>query len=278
MLYLINNILNRLKIYLFIYIKEEINDIIELVIKMFFRRKAILMIHGFVGGTYDYGMLPTELELVRRFDVYTFTLPGHEKLIVKDVKHTDWIKAAEDQIELLIKNHYKTIYVIGHSMGGVIAAHLAAKYKQVKKLVLAAPAFRYFYFKEGKVNIKGFNETIKNMPNMFKNMGTEKVLERIAKTPIPTMLEFTKLVNTLEQDVKNITCPVLTIRGTLDKVVPYEGVDYVYNNLNTKTNILYNIKDVTHDCFTKQRSEELNLIIKTFLKKNQRRKKEIINI
>ena len=186
------------------------------------------MIHGFVGGIYDYGSLPTELELIRKFDVFTFTLPGHEKLIVKDVNHTDWIKAAEEQIELLINNNYKTIYVIGHSMGGVLAAHLASKYKQVKKLVLAAPAFRYFYFKEGKVNIKGFNETIKNMPTMFKNMGTEKVLERIAKTPITTMLEFTKLVNTLEQDVKNITCPVLTIRGLDDKVVPSEGTDFVY--------------------------------------------------
>ena len=245
---------------------------------MCFRRKAILMIHGFVGGTYDYDILPTELELINNFDVFTFTLPGHERLIVKDVKHTDWIKSAEDEIELLINNNYKTIYVIGHSMGGVLAAHLASKYKQVKKLVLAAPAFRYFYFKDGKVNIKGFNETIKNMPSMFKNMGTEKVLERIAKTPIPTMLEFTKLVNTLENDVNKITCPVLTIHGTEDKVVPEEGTNYVYNNLNTNTNILYNIKDVTHDCFTKKRKEEVNKLIITFLKKHPKRKKEIINI
>lgn len=245
---------------------------------MCFRRKAILMIHGFVGGIYDYGNLPNELELVRKFDVFTFTLPGHEKLIVKDAKHTDWIKSAEDQIETLIKNNYKTIYVIGHSMGGVLAAHLAKKYKQVKKLVLVAPAFRYFYFKDGKVNIKGFNETIKNIPSMFKNMGTEKVLERITKTPITTMLEFTKLVSNLEKDIKEVTCPVLTIRGTEDKVVPIESVDYIYNNLNTKTNILYNIKDITHDCFLHKRNEELNQIIISFLKKRQHSKKEIINI
>lgn len=245
---------------------------------MCFRRKAILMIHGFVGGIYDYGNLPFELELIRKFDVFTFTLPGHEKVIVKDVKYTDWIKEAENQIEMLINHNYKEIYVIGHSMGGVIAAHLASKYKQVKKLVLAAPAFRYFYFKDGKVNIKGFNETIKNMPEMFRNMGTEKVLERITKTPIPTMLEFTKLVSNLENDLKNITCPVLTIRGLEDKVVPVEGTEYVYNNLNTKTNILYNIKDVTHDCFMHKRKEELQQIIITFLKKKQHSKKEIINI
>ena len=245
---------------------------------MCFKRKAILMIHGFVGGTYDFGLLPNELELIRNFDVFTFTLPGHENLIVKDVKYTDWIKSAEEQIEMLINNHYKTIYVIGHSMGGVLATHLACKYKQVKKLVLASPAFRYFYFKDGKVNIKGFNETIKNIPDMFKNMGTEKVLERIAKTPIPTMLEFTKLINTEEGKIKEVNCPVIAIRGTEDKVVPIESVEYIYNNLNTKTNILYNIKDVTHDCFTKKRNEEINKIIISFLKKKPLKKKEIINI
>ena len=245
---------------------------------MCFKRKAILMIHGFVGGIYDYGSLPNELELIKKFDVFTFTLPGHEKLIVKDVKYTDWIKEAENQIEILINHNYKDIYVIGHSMGGVIAAHLASKYKEVKKLVLVAPAFRYFYFKDGKVNIKGFNETIKNMPEMFKNMGTEKVLERITKTPIPTMLEFTKLVSNYENDIKNISCPVLTIHGLEDKVVPQESTDLVYNNLNSKTNILYNIKEVTHDCFIHKRNEELKQIIITFLKKKQHHKKEIINI
>lgn len=245
---------------------------------MCFRRKAILMIHGFVGGIYDYGALPNELELVRKFDVFIFTLPGHEKLIVRDAKHTDWIKSAEDQIENLIRHNYKTIYVVGHSMGGVLGAHLAKKYKQVKKLVLVAPAFRYFCFKDGKVNIKGLSETIKNIPSVFKNVGTEKSLEQIAKTPITTMIEFTKLVSKLENEIKEVTCPVLTIRGTNDKIVPAESVEYIYNNLNTKTNILYNMKDITHDCFINKRSEELNTIVINFLKKRQHSKKEIINI
>ena len=53
---------------------------------MCFRRKAILFVHGFVGGVYDYNNYPNELEIYRNFDVYTFTLPGHDKLIVKGVK------------------------------------------------------------------------------------------------------------------------------------------------------------------------------------------------
>ena len=245
---------------------------------MCFRRKAILLIHGFVGGNYDYGNFQNELEYIRNFDVFTFTLPSHDKVIVKDVKYEEWIHESERQIELLINHGYKTIYVIGHSMGGVIAAHLASIYPQVKKLVLVAPAFRYFYFKDGKVNIKGMNDTLKNLPDIMKNMGTEKVLERITKTPISTMLEFTKLVNSCIEDTKKITCPTLIIRGTNDQIVPTESTDYVHNSINSKCNILINVDKVTHDCFTKERKEEVKEQIIYFLKKNPKNKKEIINI
>lgn len=245
---------------------------------MFFRKKAILLIHGFVGGIYDFNELQNELQIYKRFDVYTFTLPSHEKNIVKDAKYEDWIKSAENWMNFLINNNYKEIYVIGHSMGGVIASHLASKYPQVKKLVLAAPAFRYFYFKDGKVNIKGLNETVKEMPKIFKNEGNEAVIERIAKTPLSTMIEFTKLVNKYQNDINKVTCPTLIIHGTNDKVVPEESTDFVYNSIKSKTATLINIKDVPHGCFRCQRGKVIKNLITDFLLKNPSNKKEIINI
>ena len=105
-------------------------------------RKAVLIIHGFAGGTYDEEELANYLELNRNFDVYQFTLPGHEKNLGK-VKYQEWIDASENQVKWLINNGYGSIYLIGHSMGGVIASYIATKYKEVKKLVLAAQK-RYY--------------------------------------------------------------------------------------------------------------------------------------
>ena len=237
---------------------------------MFFRKKAILMIHGFVGGCYDFGNFHNELQLYRKFDVYTYTLPAHEKTVVKDATHKDWINESKRQIEFLINHGYKEIYLIGHSMGGVIAAYLASLYPQVKKLVLVAPAFRYFYFKDGKVDIKSMNETLKNI--------TEEVISRILKTPIPTTIEFTKLVNHCQDCVNEINCPTLTIHGKDDLIVPIEGADYVYNSIKSKTNILVNIKKLNHECFTTKKSKEVKETIINFLKKHQKKKKEIIEL
>ena len=245
---------------------------------MCFRKKAILMIHGFVGGCYDFNNFHNELQLVKKFDVFTYTLPAHDKIVVKDVKYKEWINESVKQIEYLISNGYKEIYLIGHSMGGVIAAYLASNYPQVKKLVLAAPAFRYFYFKDGKVDIKNFNETIKNIHEIFKGSSTDQVISRILKTPIPTMIEFTKLVTHCQDCVNNITCPTLTIRGDEDFIVPTESSEYVYNRVKSKTNILVNVKKLNHECFTAKKNQEVKQTIKDFLIKKQKNKKEIIEI
>lgn len=245
---------------------------------MFIRKKAILMIHGFVGGSYDFDNFHNELQLQKKFDVFTFTLPAHDKVIVKDVEFKEWLDESQKQIEYIISNGYKEIYLIGHSMGGVIATHLASIYPQVKKLVLAAPAFRYFYFKDGKVDIKSMNETLKNINEIFKDDNSEKIISSLLKTPISTMIEFTKLVNNCENSVNYIQCPTLTIRGKNDIIVPSEGAEHVYNNIKSNTNILINIKGLNHECFTSKKGILVKQEIKNFLLKKPSNKKEIINL
>jgi len=244
---------------------------------MFFRKKAILMIHGFVGGCYDFDNFHNDLQTYKKFDVFTFTLPAHNQFIVNNVKYKEWLDESINQIEFLINNGYKEIYLIGHSMGGVIAAKLATIYpRYVKKLVLVAPAFRYFYFKNGKIDLKNVSETIKNIRTIFKGEDAETVVSRIAKTPIPTIIEFMKLVKNSQECVKYINCPTITIHGKNDLVVPTEGTEYVYNNIKSKTNILYNIENLNHNCFVNKKI--VKDIIKDFLIKHPNNRKEIIEI
>lgn len=226
-------------------------------------RKAILLIHGFAGGNYDYGNLGNDLQLYKNFDVYTFTLPGHDKTIIKNVTREDWINEAEKQVEKLIRNGYKKIYVIGHSMGGVIACHIARKYPEVKKLILASPAFRYFTFKNDKFDLIA---SLKQTPSLLKDYNPDNVFSRVLKLPITTTLEFINLVNEHNNDVKDILCPTLILWGSLDKIVPKDGVMYVYKNIKSDSVILYEINNVTHDTFKNERYDEILMIITNFFK------------
>ena len=225
-------------------------------------RKAILLIHGFAGGSYDYGDLGNDLQLFRNFDVFTFTLPGHDRYKINNVTKEDWIKAAEVQIERIINNGYKKIYIIGHSMGGIIASYLASKYPEVKKLVLAAPAFKYLSFKDDKLDVIG---SIKKVPKIFKEYDSDEVISRVLKSPISTIKEFMNLVDTHTNDIKNIDIPTLILHGTNDDLVPIDSVDFVYNNIRSKSVTLIELEELTHDLFINDRYDEVKKIIINFL-------------
>lgn len=234
---------------------------------IFKNKKAILIIHGFAGGTYDYGDLINDLQLIDDFNVFTFTLPGHNKLIINDVTEKDWIKEAEKQIEKIINNGYKEIYVIGHSMGGVIATHLASKYKEVKKLVLAAPAFRYFKFKNTKLE---FKDGIKTIKYFFKRYKFNEGLSRAFKVPLKTLKEFTKLVDKHQDDIKKVNIPILVLHGTKDDIVPIEAIDYVFDNAKSDSISCYEINRLTHELFINNRYNDVyNLIAHFLINKNK---------
>lgn len=226
-------------------------------------RKAILIIHGFAGGTYDQEELAFNLELNKNFDVYQFTLPGHDKNLSK-VKYQEWIKASEEKVELLIKSGYTNIYLIGHSMGGVIATYLASKYKQIKKLVLAAPAFHYLNVIKDDLNIK---ESLKKIPKVIDNYKGELV-GRFFKLDVSATKELALLVKKYYDAPLEILCPVLILQGLNDYIVPKSSSEYVYNSLSKNIKKLVYIKDVNHEIFKGNKKEKVFNIVERFLKYN----------
>lgn len=227
-------------------------------------RKAILIIHGFAGGTYDAEDLANNLELVKNFDVYQFTLPGHHKNLSK-VKYQEWIKKSEEKVEWLIENGYSNIYVIGHSMGGLIASHLTTKYKQIKKLVLAAPAFHYLNVVNDDLNIK---ESLKAAPKVIEEFGGDEIVARFLKLDVSAIREFMMLVKKYYYAPKNIICPVLILQGTNDHLVPPTSSEYVYEQLTKNIKKLVYIKGATHDVFRDEKKEQIFEIVEKFLKYN----------
>ena len=228
-------------------------------------RKAILLVHGFAGGNWDYGDLSNELQLYLDFDVYTFTLPGHDKSVISGVTYEEWINAACFQVDRLIKYGYKKIYVVGHSMGGVIASYLATRYKEIKKVVLAAPAFRYLSFDGEKIDLNGIGNSIKKTPKLIKAYSLEEVIARAFKMSLPASLEFSKLVKNHHNDPKNIDCPILIIQGLNDDMVPVDSSKYVYNSVKSKIKKVVYFEGVTHDIFQSDRKEEIyELVIRFF--------------
>jgi esterase/lipase len=225
-------------------------------------RKAVLIIHGFGGGTYDEEYLAHRLELKRNFDVYTFTLAGHDGLFKSNMTEEDWIESTEKMINFLIQNNYKKIYVIGHSMGGVLAARLASKYKEIKKLVLLAAAFRYLEFKDNNVDIMKSLKKTKDIVKTYK----DEIISRIIKMPPQSMVQFANTVKDNEKVLENVTIPTLIIQGTKDDLVPLETAKFISERINSQKKKVIIEENVTHDIFRCEEKDKITQEIIDFLK------------
>lgn len=219
-------------------------------------RKAILIIHGFTGSLYDNEYLMNHLEYNNNFDVYAWTLPGHDRDRFSHVKEYEWIDFVNAKTQELINLGYHTIYIIGHSMGGVLASHVASKYKEVKKLVLINASFDYLNIKQNKIDI------IKNRDfSSYKH-----IMEKFLRTSVFSVVEFTKLVKKYQFDIRNVTCETLILRSLKDEIIPYETADKIYKEINCKKKYLTNLKDCTHIALKGNRKDDISEYINKFLK------------
>lgn len=234
-------------------------------------RKAVLIIHGFAGGTYDEESLFFHLQPDLRFDVYNFTLPGHSTNLSNKIVYTDWIKAVDEKISILRKIGYSNIYLIGHSMGGVLAAHAAIKNPEVKKVVLVAPAFRYLSM-EGDLRDK----LLKSGPDIIKTYEAKEVLSRMLKVSVNQTREFIKFIDFSQNIPDLLTVPTLIIQGEDDQVVPKESSKKLYEDLGCQK-WLVNVSGVNHDVFSGIKSDLINKEISLFLKSNKYKAENIRN-
>lgn len=225
-------------------------------------KKGILIIHGFAGGVYEQEYLFKHLQVIGKFDVFNFTLPGHDYESVDKITADDWISSACCQMDFLIANGYKEIYVIGHSMGGVIATFIAGKYKEVKKLVLLAPAFRVFGFEEGTIDVES---GIKKIPKLVEQYGSKVITKKFIKLPHNFIDEFFNLITSLQETPKRVYCPTLILRGNDDNVVPEEAVKYVYNNIQSTDKKLIHYDNTTHDILLLDTKDKVTKDIIKFL-------------
>jgi len=133
------------------------------------------------------------------YDTLQFDIYDLENGLDADWK--EWLRRCERQMhEALGRN--PRIILVGFSMGGVIATHLATVYK-VEKLVLVAPAFRYLDFEK-----------------VARSLASS--LSGRSRTTVPSSEQtraFREIVDNCRGSIANLDCPVLILHGTEDEVI-----------------------------------------------------------
>lgn len=228
---------------------------------------ACLIIHGYTGGPYEVKPLADYLTKQTDWHIAVPTLPGHGRnLNLQHVSHDEWLEAAEQAL-LQLQKRYDTVYLIGFSMGGMIAAYLAAKY-QIEKLVLLATSGKYLSLKQIGKDIGGFLTDA-----VTGKLGENKLFlhykRKLGTVPFRANIEFLRLVRFTRRYLNKIKSPVLIAQGQQDGMVPYKTAYYLNKEITSEQKEVVFFERSKHLICLGDDKDTLNKIVHAFLQSSR---------
>lgn len=197
---------------------------------------GVLLIHGFTGGSFELRPLQNFLSSRTDWKLVIPQLPGHgTSLSLRQTSAESWLMEAELALRKLRKE-VDRVYVIGFSMGGLIALYLAMRYP-IDKLVLLSAAAKYIspriLLEDATIMLKG-SILKKYPPNTFYHLYNYK----LTHTPIRAAIEFLRVVHLVKPFYEKIQVPVCLVQGKKDGIVPYSAAEELYERLGSQTKLL----------------------------------------
>lgn len=191
-------------------------------------QKACLLIHGFTGGPHEVEPLAQVLKTQGYYCV-TPVLKGHEARDgsqLKGANFMEWLSTSE-KVAKRLSHQFESLDLVGFSMGGMIAAYLAARIT-IRKLVLLNPALIYLSpVRFGKQLISSLQQ--KDWSRLHK----------INTTPVVAVIEFMKLVRYTKKSLDQVLTPTFIAQGALDPIVHPMGSKRIYRKMKGEKKLVY---------------------------------------
>lgn len=225
-----------------------------------------LCIHGFTGTPYEVEPLVEYLKERTDWILNVPILPGHgETLSLKGVRYNQWIEHAEAELEKLLLK-CDEVYMIGFSMGGLIASFLAVKYPVDKLVLLSAAAF-YMNPKQLGADVKNFIIDYFRQ-SLDNNELFQRYKRKIKETPFTATIQFRKLVFMIRPLLHQVNVPTFIAQGECDGIVPPKSAEYLYRTIGARQKKLTFVKNSKHHICHCEENEALFSQVLDFLEKN----------
>ncbi|GEL07504.1 alpha/beta hydrolase [Salisediminibacterium halotolerans] len=227
-----------------------------------------LILHGFAGSREDIQEIETHFTEKTNWLVYVPDLPGHDgtKDSLKAVTYKHWLLKAKYALEELLER-CDTVYLIGFSMGGVIASYLSVHYR-VDRLVLISAAAFYLNPKQLASDLTGW--AVEGLRGELSE--DEYYLlyrDKLQNTPVKATIEFAKMVRKIRPHFSEISVPTLIIQGEKDGLVPVKSAEYIYNEIRSEDKEIYFFPEAKHYIWHSGEKESLLKRIDQFLHDKQ---------
>ncbi|MFX0013842.1 MAG: alpha/beta hydrolase [Promethearchaeota archaeon] len=212
-----------------------------------------LLLHGAGGGTtWDLKDFAYTLNSKLGTSIWLPTLSGFgtDPQDLYNVTFSDWLHDAHEGINIL-QQKCEHIFVLGHSMGGILALLLASERKEINAIVTWAAALNVKSCMLSFLPIINKIPLIKRViPEKFSSLVPETLKEQgwVGYDWIPTSIGFTVLeaLRKVKQSLKNVTCPAFIIQGTMDELVSLNSARQIYESISSSKKELWYVEGAPH--------------------------------
>ena len=195
---------------------------------------GVLLIHGFTGS-------PAELLLLGNFlnragyTVLGVRLAGHgtNELNLMQMTNEDWLNSVLDGYEIL-SGLCEKIFVVGHSMGGLLTLKLSYLRRVDKMVTLAAPMF---IDKNLPLNDLPPRSECKELyflhPRKILQNVPPAVNKVYKKMPYVSIHELLNLLEEVKNLLPKITAPILIMHGENDHTATPYSATFIEKNISS---------------------------------------------
>jgi len=206
---------------------------------------ACLLLHGFTGSPSE--MMPLGAFLAGQdYSVRCPLLPGHGTSLsdLERYRWQDWFDAAREEWEGMMKR-YARVFVIGLSMGGALALHLAA-HRQVHGVVALSTGVK---LKDWRITalpvLRFFVRRVKKTRNAFAR-GPERTRYAYNYNSSRATRQIVLFYRHLRDDLPEITAPLLMINARNDRTIPFENTDIIASGVRSALKKIFTVERANH--------------------------------
>lgn len=206
---------------------------------------GVLLIHGFSGSTYELEELGQILHRLG-LTVHAPLLKGHgsspEEMGLTSWR--DWWQSAQEGYRALQEQGCTRIFVIGHSMGGLLALKVAHDEEVAGLITLCAP----IKVRDKRMAFVRFLQYV--LPYKHRKLQKAEHIERhlyvYEKVPMSCVVSLHSLMKLVQKDLASIQAPILIIQSELDETVDPSSADLLYQGIGSPEKEIAMFKDSTH--------------------------------
>ena len=227
---------------------------------------GVLMLHGFMGSPLSSRSMNSYLQ-TQGINSHCPLLPGHGHWPDKfhRISHKVWLAEVEEGLATL-KNMVDDVFLICHSMGSALGAHLITKNPAIRGIIMLAPAYdvpdkRIRWLKVLRyivpwIHAHKFSRTrpiahariLDFYPDFdFDAPDAPERVAQIAKTPTSGIDEMRKVLDYGKTLWGRVKVPALILQGGRDIAISSHSGEIIYEALGSTDKILKNYPEAGHE-------------------------------